>query len=128
MEPPFDSPNESAKFGMNIGLFIAALLFVGGGFGWAYYKWAGPAYEQVRYETHKQSQSRVDGTITNLTRLRLEYVASETKEHRAGIRSLVLVEAAQVDRKKLPDDLRAWIKTLEDQNQSLTEVRDENDK
>lgn len=105
---PFDSPNESAKLGVNIGIFIVSLLFVVGVGSWAYYTWAGPAYEDVRHETFEHSTAYIQGKVQALNRYRMDYETADD-EHRPAILRMARHESSTLDDKHLPGDLRRWL-------------------
>jgi hypothetical protein len=50
-----------------------------------------------------------------LSRLRLAYKSSDSLTQKAALKETILSEAANVDRNKLPGDLRAFINTLEEE-------------
>lgn len=72
-----------------------------------------PKYEQVRRDVYEESWSYNRGKVEHLNRLRLEYVASDNKNHKAVLRQVILNEVAAYDRDRLPDDLQAFVREIE---------------
>lgn len=112
---PFDSSNESARLGMNIGIAIVTLIFVLGFGYFAYYTWAGPAYEEVRHKTFEHSTAYIQGKVQALNRYRMDYERA-SKEHRPALARIARHEASTIDRTRLPIDLREWLASLEQTN------------
>lgn len=86
-----------------LGLYVIA--FVSTGFDFALKSIFNPKYEQLRYETTKESKAFRDGTITELYANRQEYLAETDEVVKAGIRSRMLHVFSTIDKSKLPDDL-----------------------
>jgi hypothetical protein len=61
------------------------------------------------------TNSYVQGKVDYLSRLRLAYKSSDSLTQKAALKETILSEAANVDRNKLPGDLRAFINTLEEE-------------
>jgi len=78
----------------------------------AWFKDYAPRMENARHAVFKQTQSYVDGKITHLNRLKLDY-QTKGEAHKSILRATILSEASTVDRTKLPPDLRRFIETLE---------------
>lgn len=76
-----------------------------------WYKDYAPRMQNARHEVFKQTQSYVDGKITHLTRLQLDY-ETDDGSHRSVLRATILREASTVDMTKLPPDLRRFIESL----------------
>ena len=92
-------------------LALAAIVLLTYGYlGW--YKDYAPRMQNAQHAVFKQTQSYIDGKITHLNRLRLEYQTAGAS-HKSILRASILTEASTVDRVKLPPDLRRFIETLE---------------
>lgn len=114
---PFDSPHASVRLGVNIALLLLGFLFVFGSGYWAYYKWAGPAYEDVRHETFEHSTAYIQGKVQALNRYRLDYETS-SEAHRVAIARMARHEASTIDAKHLSADLQAWLLSLSQANKT----------
>ncbi len=96
--------------GVIIGLI---LLMVGGSYAYlGWYKDYAPRMQDAKHKVFKQTQGYIDGKITHLTRLRLDYQI-KSEAHRSALRSIILAEASTVNRSRLPYDLRMFLETLE---------------
>jgi hypothetical protein len=100
---------------LKIGLIALAclVLLIGATYGYlGWYKDYAPRMQDARHRVFKQTQAYVDGKITHLNRLKLEYqMASDG--HKGILRSTILTEASTVDPAKLPASLRRFIESLE---------------
>ncbi len=76
-----------------------------------FYKDYAPRMQNAQHVVFKQTQSYVDGKITQLTRLKLEYQTAEAG-HKSVLRAAILSEASTVDNDKLPHNLRFFIDSL----------------
>ena len=100
--------------GLSIGaiaLVVFVVLFVATG-SYMLYKTFAPKYEAVRYDVFKHSQAHVEGTISHIQRLRMDYESSDNDAHRDAIRRMILTEVTKIERDKLPDELDRFISTL----------------
>ncbi len=61
------------------------------------------------------TNSYVQGKADYLSRLRLAYKSSDSPSQKAALKEIILSEAANVDRNKLPGDLRMFISSLEEE-------------
>jgi len=77
----------------------------------AIYKDYAPRMENAHREVFKETQSYIDGKITHLNRLKLEYQKAD-EGHRGMLRETILTEASTVDKTKLPADLRRFLDSL----------------
>jgi hypothetical protein len=91
---------------------ILALTWIAQGNDFFLYKAFAPKYEEVRRDTFEQSQAYVQGKITNLNRLRMNYESANSDAHRCAIRATALHEASTATENTLPDDLVTWINRL----------------
>lgn len=89
-----------------VSIFIVSGIYLG------WYRAFMPQMEDARHDVFKQTQSYIDGKITHLNRLKLDY-QTKGEGHRGALRNMILTEASTVDRSKLPSDLRRFIETLE---------------
>ncbi len=96
-----------------VGIYLLA--FISAGFDLTLQKFFNPKYEELRYETTKESKAFRDGTITELYANRVEYLAEKDEVVKAGLRSRMLHVFSTIDKSKLPDDL------VQFQNQIETE-------
>ena len=100
------------KTTIGIVLFLAVVLVVGASYGYlAWYKDYAPRMQDARHKVFKQTQSYIDGKITHLSRLRLDY-ETQGKSHGSVLRATILREASTVDQSKLPSELRQFIEGL----------------
>lgn len=74
--------------------------------------WA-PKRENIRREVFTNTQSYVQGKITYLTQLQLDYAQATTPAQRNAIRSVILSEANQIQPELLPADLQRFIRSIE---------------
>lgn len=93
-------------------LATAALVFGLAYGGFALYRYFAPKYEGVRYDVHKESQAYRDGMVRRLRNLQLEYLKASA-EHRQVIASVIRHEAADFPEAHMPEDLRRFIKSIE---------------
>ncbi len=97
-----------------VALLVIAFVVVLAGGPYVYlthFKDFAPRMESARHEVFKQNQAYVDGKITHLNRLKLEYQMAEDG-HKRILRAAILTEASTVDNSKLPYDLQAFLNTL----------------
>ena len=66
----------------------------------------------VDREIYKKNQSHVEGTISHLTRLRLDYETSESDNQRSALARMMKTEASRVSQEDLPYELRTFINNL----------------
>lgn len=96
-----------------IGIVVGLMLLVVGiPYGYlTWYKDFAPRMQNAQHGVFKQTQSYIDGKITHLNRLKLDYEIAE-EGHKAVLRAAILSEASTVDRDKLPFDLQSFLDTL----------------
>jgi hypothetical protein len=83
------------------------------GNGFFMYKVFAPKYADAQRNVFENSQSYVQGKADYLLSLQHDYEdATVGTPHRAGIRRMILEQAATVDNSKLPSDLRSFIGDL----------------
>lgn len=94
--------------------FCAILGFAGNAVGfWSYKFWA-PKQENVRRQVFESTQSYVEGKVTYLNRLRMQYKEAEDGSvHKNVLRQTILTEASTIERDKLPEDLQLFISSLQ---------------
>ena len=101
-----------AYIGIGLGLF-ALIAFGLSGIGLGLRQTFAPAHEEVRYDTYKESRAKRDGTIQELSRLRMEYVSAESAAHKKAIAGTALQTYETYARPdNIPPDLREWIQDL----------------
>jgi len=89
--------------------------FAGNAYGlWSYTFWA-PKQANAERKVFVNTNSYVQGKTDYLNRLRFEYVKSKDPDEKAGLKTLILSEAANVDNDKLPADLHSFINTLKEE-------------
>ena len=101
-------------FGFGIWMFTLVILPLIGGLGYISYlayAFYAPKYEQVRYDTFKQSQSYNDGMLRDLQDLRMEYVKAND-EQKAAIKYIAIHRFSVYDIDRLPVDLRVFYQEL----------------
>lgn len=76
------------------------------------YSFYSPRYEQVRYNTFKESQAYNDGMLRDLQNARIEYMKAD-KEQKAALRAITLHRFSVYDVDKLPADLRQFYAALQ---------------
>ena len=94
------------------GLFVLWLmlnLFIGGSL--LHFRFWAPQIRDAQREVFEQSQSFVQGKISHLTRLQLEYEAADGNRKEA-LRRMILTEAATVDADDLPESLQSFVAEL----------------
>ncbi len=95
-------------------LIVAAVVSVGGGLiNLEYMKFFGTRVESVKTDIYRENKSYIEGTRRDLREMMLKYVEAETEEHKSALRSLILHRAGELDRDRLPKDLRTFIESLE---------------
>ncbi len=103
------------KDGFKIAVVIVGFVVVLVGASYGYLGWYtdyAPRMQDAKHKVFKQTQAYIDGKITHLTRLKLDH-QTKGDAHQSALRSVILAEASTVDRSQLPNDLRAFIETLE---------------
>ena len=101
---------DTTIFGFGIWMFTLVILplIVGLGYiSYLAYAFYAPKYEQVRYDTFKQSQSYNDAMLRDLQDLQIEYMKAND-EQKAALKAIVLHRFAVYDINKLPVDLRSF--------------------
>lgn len=93
---------------------IFGLTWIGQGNDFFLYKVFAPKYEEVRHDVFKNSQAYLDGKVTNLSKLKMDYAKADTDEHRCAIRAMAVREASTViTDTRMPVDLIRWINKLQ---------------
>ena len=101
-------------FGFGIWMFTLVILPLIGGLGYLSYlaySFYAPKYEQVRYDTFKQSQSYNDAMLRDLQDMRMEYIKAND-EQKAAIKYIAIHRFSVYDIDRLPVDLRAFYMEL----------------
>jgi hypothetical protein len=95
------------------GIVLVILPLIGGlGYlSYLAYAFYAPKYEQVRYDTFKQSQSYNDGMLRDLQDLRMEYIKAND-EQKAAIKAIAIHRFSVYEVEKLPIDLRAFYQEI----------------
>lgn len=94
-------------------LAVGALGFIGVAYDTGMYKFWAPKQENIRREVFTNTQSFVQGKISYLTQLRLDYETAADGPQKRAVRSMILNEANQVNHDLLPANLRGFIEGLE---------------
>lgn len=92
-----------------IALFV--IMFISAGGDLALFKFWAPKMENAKRQVFEQTQSYVQGKVSYLTKLRLDYEGA-TGDQKAALRRMILTEASQVDEAKLPVDLQVFVNSL----------------
>jgi hypothetical protein len=101
-------------FGFGIWGIVLVLLPLIGGLGYISYMayaFYAPKYEQVRYDTFKQSQTYNDGMLRDLQDLQMEYMKAND-EQKAAMKAIILHRFAVYDVNRLPIDLRSFYQSI----------------
>jgi len=98
-----------------VGAVVVALaIVVGLVYGYLYlYKDVAPKFEDARRDVFVNTQSYVEGKISLLTKIRLEYQQTKEQDEKNALRQYMLSEAASVDNSKLPADLQTFLRDLQ---------------
>lgn len=97
-----------------LGLALAvALGFVLTSIDYGSYRFWAPKYENARREVFVNTQSYVQGKISYLSQLRLDYETATTDTQRAALRTIILSEANQIKGEHLPPGLEAFVQSLQ---------------
>jgi len=110
-----DNVEGATLFGFGLWMFTLVILPLIGGLGYISYMayaFYAPKYEQVRYDTFKQSQAYNDGMIRDLQELKRDYIAAND-EQKGALKALTLHRFEVYDINRLPPDLRSFYYTLE---------------
>lgn len=99
--------------GFGVSLLAGAILFAATGFDYSMFKFWAPKYENARRQVFENTQSYVQGKVTQISRLRYEY-QSASGAQKAALKQLILDEAANVDNTQLPVDLQVFINSLKE--------------
>ena len=109
---------EAAQVGTILGLLastfyavMAVFVVVGSILSFYLYSYFAPKYEQVRYDTFKQSQSYNDGMLRDLQDLKMEYIKAND-EQKAALKAIVIHRFSVYELEKLPYDLRGFYMEL----------------
>ena len=95
-------------FGLVSSIFLGALVLFGISYGgFKMYEFFNPKYEQVRYDTFKNSQTYNDGMLRDLENLHMEYIKG-SDEQKAGLKALVLHRFSVYPEDRLTPELRSF--------------------
>jgi len=94
-----------------LALVLLPLLGVVGYISYLAYSFYAPKYEQVRYDTFKESQTYNDGMLRDLQNIQMEYTKSN-EEQKAALRAIALHRFSVYPENKLPIDLRNFYDNL----------------
>ena len=101
---------------------IVLLLLLTFGIGWAaqgndffVFKFFAPKYEQVRYDTFKQSQAFNDGMAQQLDKAMSEYARTTDKDQKAALGSIISHQFAGYDPSRLTSQERSFLGSLQTQ-------------
>lgn len=107
-------------FGIFVGVFLLFITLVVGidQAGFAYGVWNttfwGSRQANAERQVFVNTNSYIQGKTDYISRLRYEYQTAD-EGHKAGLRTLILSEASNVDINKLPVDLQGFIQNLRNQ-------------
>ena len=95
-------------FGFIGTVVLGALMLFGVSYGgFKMYEFFNPKYEQVRYNTFKNSQTYNDGMLRDLENLQLEYTKAND-EQKAALKALVLHRFSVYPDERLTPELRSF--------------------
>ena len=100
--------------GLGVGLFytiLAIFVIAGSAIGFWMYEYYAPKYEQVRYNTFKESQTYNDGMLRDLQDLQMEYMKAND-DQKAALKAIVLHRFSVYDINRLPPDLRSFYASI----------------
>ena len=97
-----------------IGMIVFAVaLIVGGAFGsLAMYRYFAPRWEGARTDVYRNTKSYTEGTTRDLRQLQREYEAADAG-HKTALRTIILQRSDEVDRDKMPSDVRRFIESVQ---------------
>ena len=101
---------DTFSFFAMIVLYCAIIFGVAYG-GYAMYSFFAPRYEQVRYNTFKESQSYNEGMTRHLYEIKRQYDAG-AQEDKASLRLMAIHEFEVYDISRLPPDLQAFYNSI----------------
>lgn len=81
-----------------------------GGLKWT--KFFAPKRENIRREVFINTRSYVEGKIQALTKYRLEYMRADSEGDKQAITSAIRIGFAEVDRNKLPYELKRFLDSI----------------
>ena len=93
-----------------LALWLLLNLAIGGSL--FHFRFWAPQIRDAQREVFEQSQSYVQGKISHLSRLRLDYETAAEGPQRAAFRRTILTEAETVDPEHLPESLRLFVASL----------------
>ena len=73
----------------------------------------GTRMESIKTDIYRENKSYIEGTRRDIREMMVEYYAAETDAHKDAISSLILHRSAELDRDRLPEELRTFIESLE---------------
>jgi hypothetical protein len=101
-------------FGFGVWGIVLVLLPLIGGLGYISYlayAFYAPKYEQVRYDTFKESQTYNDGMLRDLQNIQMEYLKAND-EQKSALKAIALHRFSVYPEDKLPADLRNFYDSL----------------
>lgn len=72
----------------------------------------GTRMESIKTDIYRENKSYVEGTVRDLRELRVQYDAAG-EGHRDALRSLIIHRAGELNRERLPTDIRQFLSDLE---------------
>jgi hypothetical protein len=109
-----ESAQDGTIFGvgfLTFSFFVLLILGVTGYLSYLAYSFYAPRYEQVRYNTFKQSQAYNDGMIRDLQNLKMEYIKAND-EQKAALKAIVIHRFSVYDIDRLPTDLQIFYNSV----------------
>jgi len=94
------------------GAIVIAVIF--GGANLEMTRFFGTRMESIKTDIYRENKSYVEGTVRDLRELRVQYDTAG-EGHRDALRSLILHRAGELNRERLPLDVRKFINILEQQ-------------
>lgn len=99
-------------WGVVVLVTIYAFGFLATGGDLAIYSFWAPKQANVERKVFENTQSYVQGKVSYLSQLRLDYEQATEQTQKNALRRIILTESAQIDSKHLPVDLNLFIEQL----------------
>lgn len=93
-------------------LTAAAIGFVAQGTDFFAFKFWAPKYENAKREVFENTKSYRQGTAQDIRRMQEEYLKADA-DHKQALRSLILHKTADLDLDSYPEDIQAFVHSLE---------------
>ena len=78
----------------------------------ALYSDVAPRFQNAQFKVFEQTQSFIQGKITSINALKLDYEREKDQDVRASLKQMIVSEAFTIDPERLPVELRSFIRGL----------------